>query len=261
MRIVQGTTFTDTSAAAAQVLVNEGMAKKLWPGQSAIGRRLRVVYQGNDKAPWSTVVGVVADARLSGLTSDATEPILYGAGTSMFRPSLLVRGPGESQFLSALAAIPGQIDSRLPPPQVRDIEEVIHKSAARPRFTLYLLGIFAIVAVGLAAVGLYGVLAYNVAQRTREIGIRMALGAPRRRVARDVLGHAMLLVAIGAAIGMLVARGGTKLLAYTLYGVQQTDVVSFVAAAMSLVAIAVLASLVPVRRAIAIDPVIAMKAD
>ena len=261
MRIVQGTSFTDTTAAAAQVLVNEGMAKKLWPGQSAIGRRLRVVYQGNDKEPWSTVVGVVADARLSGLTSDAAEPILYGAGSSMFRPALLVRGPGESRFLSALAAIPRQIDPRLPPPQVRNIDELIRTSAARPRFTLFLLGLFAIVAVGLAAVGLYGVLAYNVAQRTREIGIRMALGAPRRRVARDVLGRGMLMVAIGSAIGLLVARGGTKLLAHTLYGVQQTDLVSFAAAAVTLVVIAMLASLVPVRRAIAIDPVIAMKAD
>jgi putative ABC transport system permease protein len=259
MRIVQGTTFTDTSAAAAQVVINEGMARQLWPGQSPLGRRLRVVY--NKSGDWSTVVGVVGDARLSGLTSDAAEPIMYGAGTSMFHPSLLVRGAGESAFLSALTNLPRQIDPRLPPPQVQDVEHTMRTSMARPRFTLFLLGIFAIVAVGLAAVGLYGVLAYNVAQRTREIGIRMALGAPRRRVARDVLGQGMLMVVIGSAIGLIAARGGTRLLEHTLYGVAQTDVVSFAGAAISLVAIAMLASLVPVRRAIAIDPVIAMRAD
>jgi predicted permease len=260
MRIVEGTSFTDTTAAAAQVLVNEGMARKLWPGESAVGRRLRVVYQGHARE-WSTVVGVVADARLSGLTEDAAEPILYGAGVSNFRPALLVRGAGEAQFLSAVAAIPRQIDPRLPPPQVRDIEEVIHKSAARPRFTLFLLALFAVVAVGLAAIGLYGVLAYNVAQRTREIGIRMALGASRRSVARSVLTQGLAMVVAGSVIGLLVARVGTKLLEHTLYGVQRHDLTSFIIASAALLGIATIACLVPVRRAITVDPVIAMRAE
>ena len=259
MRIREGTTFTDTSEAAAQAIVNEGMAKKLWPGQSAIGRRLRVVY--NNSGEWRTVVGIVADARLSGLTDDASEPILYGTSISVFQPALLVRGPEDSRVLAALAAIPRQIDSRLPPPQVRDIGETMRKSTARPRFTLFLLGVFAIVAVGLAAVGLYGVLAYNVAQRTREIGIRMALGASRRQVARSVLTRGLLMTGNGAAIGLLAARGGTTLVAFALYGVRETDAVSFATAAVALLTIAVMAALVPMRRAISIDPVIAMRAD
>ena len=259
MRIVEGTVFTDTSEAAAQIVVSASMAKKLWPGQSAIGRRMRVVY--NNSGDWNTVVGVVADARLSGLTDDASEPMMYGTSAAAFQPALVVRGSGETQFLAALAALPRQIDRRLPPPQVRDIGETMRKSLARPRFTLFLLAIFAVVAVGLAAIGLYGVLAYNVAQRTREIGIRMALGASRRSVARSVLTQGVLMVAVGSVVGLLVARVGTRLLEHTLYGVQRHDVTSFIAAAGILLLIATIACLVPVRRAVTVDPVIAMRAE
>lgn len=259
MRIVEGTVFTDTSEAAAQIIVSQSMAKKLWAGQSPVGRRMRVVY--NNSGEWNTVVGVVADAKLSGLTDDASEPILYGTSMAAFQPALVARGNGEAQFLRALAALPRQIDRRLPPPQVRDIGETMRKSLARPRFTLFLLAIFAVVAVGLASIGLYGVLAYSVSQRTREIGIRMALGASRRSVARAVVTQGFLMVAVGSVIGLLVARVGTKLLEHTLYGVQRHDVPSFVAAAVALVVIAAIACLVPVRRAIAVDPVIAMRAE
>ena len=263
IRIVEGTGFTDTTNAAGQVIVNEGMARSLWPGESPVGRRIRVAYGPN--SPWNTVVGVAANASTVGLTQDANAPLLYGplnAG-SFFTPAVLARASdgASASFMPHLTAVVSDIDPLLPPPTVQAVEEAMRSTMARPRFTMLLLGIFAAVAVGLAAVGLYGVLAYNVAQRTREIGIRMALGATRRRVARDVLMQGMLMAVVGAFAGLLAARWGTKLLAHTLYGVQQTDPLSFVAGSMLLLVIAILASLIPVRRAVAVDPQIAMRAD
>jgi putative ABC transport system permease protein len=261
MRLVEGTTFTDTSAAAAQVIVNEGMARKLWPGSSPIGKRLRVVYAG--QGDWWTVVGVVANASTTSVTGDASTPTLYGTlgGRSFFRPTLLIRATSDARFVPLLNGIVSSIDPRLPPPEVRSVEDAMNATMARPRFMLFLLGIFALVAVSLAAIGLYGVLAYSVAQRTREIGIRMALGASRGEVARSVLVQGLLMAVIGSLIGLLAARGGVKLVAHTLYGVRHDDLLSFGLGAAILTAIALIACLVPVRRAVAIDPLIAMRAE
>jgi putative ABC transport system permease protein len=259
MRLVEGTTFTDTTTAAAQVIINQGMARKQWPGQSALGRRLRVVYNGEGQ--WKTVVGVASDALMKGLTHDASEPLLYTPGTGRFRPTLMMRTSGDARIIPTLAGLVSSIDSKLPPPGVSSVEDVMRKSIARPRFTMFLLTIFTMVAVGLAAVGLYGVLAYNVAQRTREIGIRIALGASRRRIARTVMSQGLVLAGVGAVIGLIAARSSVKLIGGMLYGVQQTDGISFVGGASALVAIAVLACLVPIRRALSVDPLIAMRAE
>ncbi|MEX2179312.1 MAG: ABC transporter permease [Gemmatimonadaceae bacterium] len=261
IRIVQGTNFTDTTAAGAQAIVNEGMAQQLWPDGSAIGRRVRVVYGGS--GDWKTIVGVAANASTVGVTRDANVPMLYGAhdDASFFSPALLVRASGGAPVVQALTGIAAAVDPLLPPPRVQAVEDAMRSTMARPRFTMLLLGIFAAVAVALAAVGLYGVLAYNVAQRTREIGIRMALGASRRRVAREILSQGLLMVVLGAVAGLVAARLGTKLLAHTLYGVQQTDPLAFAGGTAVLIVIAVLACVVPVRRALAVDPQIAMRAD
>ncbi|MEX2153828.1 MAG: ABC transporter permease [Gemmatimonadaceae bacterium] len=259
IRMVRGTTFTDTSAAALQAIVNEGFARKHWPGQSPIGRRLRILYDG--KGEWHTIVGVAADAMTRGLTEDAGEPLLYMPGTGVFRPSVIVRTSGGARMMPVLAGIVSSIDRRLPPPQMSSVELQMQKSIARPRFTMFLLMIFTIVAVGLAAIGLYGVLAYSVAQRTREIGIRMALGASRRLVARSVLSQGLALAVLGALIGLVAARGGVKLLGSMLYGVQQGDAASFAVSAVVVVVVAVAACLWPVRRALSVDPLIAMRAE
>jgi len=259
MRIVQGTTFTDTSEAAAQVIINEGFAREHWPGQSPLGRKLRVVYNGEGN--WRTVVGVVSNALVGGLLTNASAGMVYMPGTSWFRPTLVVRMSGDARILQTLSNVVAGLDSHLPPPQITSIESAMAKTIARPRFTMFLLLVFTVVAVGLAAIGLYGVLAYTVAQRTREIGIRVALGATRRRVARAVLSQGLLLTLLGAAIGLVAARGSVKLISSMLYGVQRTDVVAFAAGAGLLVIIALLACLVPVRRALAVDPLIAMRAD
>lgn len=261
IRIVEGTTFTDTTAAAGQMIVNEALARRLWPGQSPVGRKLRLNYGGG--GDWKTIVGVAANSMTAGLTSDRDAPMMYFpiGHSSFFRPQLLIRTGGDARIAGILAGLVQSIDPRLPPPGVRSIEDAMRSTAARPRFMLVLLGIFAALAVGLAAVGLYGVLAYTVALRTREIGIRMALGATRRVVARSVILQALAMAGAGAALGLLAARWGVKLVSHTLYGVPETDPVSFTAGALVLGAIAVVACLLPVRRAVSVDPMIAIRAD
>jgi hypothetical protein len=259
MRILEGTSFTDTTTAAGQVLINEGMARKYWPGRSAVGRKLRVAYDG--KGDWRTVVGVVANASTHGLTSESSQPMLYTPGLSFFDPTLLLRTTGDARMIPALMALVASMDAKLPPPEVTSISEAMRRSMAKPRFTMLLLIVFTFVAVGLAAVGLYGVLAYSVAQRTREIGIRMALGASRRVVARSVLSQGLVLAGIGAVLGLIAARWGVKLVSSMLYGVQQTDGLSFLAGGIVLLIIATVACLIPVRRAVSVDPLIAMRAE
>jgi putative ABC transport system permease protein len=259
MRLVEGTTFTDTTTAAAQVIINEGMARKHWQGRSPIGRKLRVVYNGT--GDWKTVVGVVADAYTQGLTSEASRPMLYTPGPGFFAPTLLVRTTGDASMIRNLSALAMRLDAKLPPPEVTSVADALRKGIAKPRFTMFLLMIFTLVAVGLAAVGLYGVLAYSVAQRTREIGIRIALGASRSVVAKSVMSHALMLAGIGGLIGLVGARWGVKLVGSMLYGVRQTDATSFVTGATILALVALLACLVPMRRALAVDPLIAMRAE
>ncbi len=258
--IVQGTSFTDTSKAAAQVVVNEGMAHKEWPGQSPIGRRLRLLNE-DGSGDWYTVVGVAADSRVFGLTSDPSQRMLFAAASEHFNPTLLIRTNGLAQPIAALRAMVSQTDPTLPQPDVSSVAEAMSGSIAQERFTMLLLGVFSVLALVLAAVGLYGVMAYAVAQRTREIGIRMALGASRRDVGRAVVRQGVTLAVIGGAIGLGASLWATSLLTKMLYGVAHTDAVSFIAGAVVLLGTAVLACAVPARRAVSIDPAIAMRAD
>jgi putative ABC transport system permease protein len=257
--IVEGTTFTDTTDVAGQVIINVGMARKYWPNQSALGHKLRVISWGG-KGEWKTIVGVVADAFTTGLTRESSKPMLY-LPPGFLRATILVRTAGDARLIPALGGIVSSMDPHLPPPRVTSVEDAMRKSIARPRFTMFLLLVFTIVAVGLAAIGLYGVLAYTVAERTREIGIRMALGAARRDVARSVMAQGLALAGVGAVLGLIAARAMVRLIATMLYGVERTDPVAFSAGAILLVIIALLACLVPVRRALAVDPLIAMRAD
>ena len=257
--IVRGTTFTDTTTAAGQVIVNDGFARKHWPGQSGVGKRLRIVYGGQGQ--WLTVVGIAGDALTAGLAENASDPLLYKPGSGVFRPQILLRTTNETASLPMLARIATSLDDRIPPPEMSSVAVTMQKSIGRQRFTMFLLLTFTFVAVGLAAVGLYGVLAYSVSQRSREIGIRIALGASRTRVARAVLMQGLALGALGAVIGLVGARWGVRVVAKLLFGVQQTDVTAFALGAVVLMVITALACLVPVRRAVSVDPLIAIKAD
>jgi putative ABC transport system permease protein len=256
--ILQGTTFTDTTEAAHQVIVNQGLAKRYWKGASPIGRRLRVVYNG--QGDWHTIVGVAGNAFTSGYTAEASTPLLY-VPTGPHPSTLLVRTTGTSRTMPALRALVAAIDPRLPPPNVSNVAAAMSETIAGPRFTMLLLTMFTGLALLLAAVGLYGVMAYSVAQRTREIGIRVALGATRRQIARAVVRQGLVLAAGGVVVGLVAAHWATQLVQNMLYGVARSDLLSFFVGALVLIATALLACLVPMRRAVAVDPLVAMRAE
>jgi putative ABC transport system permease protein len=259
IRVLQGRTFSDTTEKSNEVIVNEGFVRKFWHGENAVGRRLRIAF--NNKGDWSTIVGVVADAYTSGLTSQANDALLYMPFHGQFQPALIVRTtPGTNAIATVRSLVPA-IDRHLPPPSVTNVEDAMLESIASPRFTMLLLALFTVLALVLAAVGLYGVLAYAVAQRTREIGIRIALGATRRTIARAIIGQGAVLALCGVAIGLGGAHWATKFIASMLYGVPRGDPYSFVAGALLLFATALVACLVPMRRAVAVDPLIAMRAE
>jgi len=259
IKLREGTTFSDTSEKSDQVLVNEGFAAKYWPNGSAVGKRLRVVFNGN--GDWMTIVGVVANAFTSGLTMEASQPMLYTTFQGRWQPALIIRATPGTNAIAAVRALVPQIDRHLPPPNVTNVEDAMRDSIATPRFTMLLLGLFTLLALVLAAVGLYGVLAYAVAQRTREIGIRIALGATRRAIGRVILGQGVLLAAGGIVIGLAGAFWASRFLDKMLYGVPRGDPLSFVAGTGLLLATAMAACLVPMRRAVGVDPLIAMKAE
>jgi putative ABC transport system permease protein len=260
IRIVEGSLFTDTTAAAGQVIVNAAFARSHWPAGGALGHRVRVAYQGT--GPWRTIVGVASDALTAGPGVISTAPLLYSPfGAPSLQESIMVRTDRGMDLAGVVRALVKSIDPQQTPPGVQSTETVVARRIAGPRFTMLLLTMFTILALLLAAVGLYGVMAYSVAQRTREIGIRVALGATQGRIAKAVVLRGVLLAFIGAAIGLGGAYWGTRLIAEMLYGVAPLDVASFATGAVVLVLTAVVACVVPTRRALAVDPIRAIRAD
>ena len=257
--LVQGTTFTDTTAAAAQVIINEGMARRFWPGTSAVGHRVRVESGGH--GTWMTVVGVARDASTGGVTMNVTDPMLYEPPPPYFSPTLLFRAADPERVLPAVRRMVTDMNAAIPPVQVNNIGDAMASTIARPRFTMLLLTIFTGLALVLAAVGLYGVMAYAVAQRTREIGIRVALGATNGRIARSVVGRGLLLATVGMGAGLIGAHWGTRLLANMLSGISRNDPWSYGLAAAALLGTAVAACVVPTRRAARVDPMVAMRSE
>ena len=271
-RLVRGRWFTDADAAATMpvAVVNETMARAYWGGEeAAIGGRLRLgSYPGR---PWAAIVGVVADERHNGVTDIVKEklfvphvqwPVLTNGGDSMRNLFLVVRTTDDP--MSVAGAVRGEIrqmDASLPVADVRSMDEVVSIALATPRLTGSLLGAFAAIALALAAVGIYGVLAYLVSQRTHEIGLRLALGADRSQVLRMVLGQGLSLAAIGVVTGLAGAFALTRLMRGVLYGVRPGDPATFVTVAAVLLLVALVASLLPARRATKVSPAVALRAE
>lgn len=261
-----GTIFTDTSAASRQVLINAGFARSHWgKASSPIGQHVRIGPDADE--PWYTVVGVVGDAKTDGPHAESTAPMLYfpwaeppDTVTPPQLPAVLVRAREGTAVLPLVTRASREVGLR-GVPRVDNVAEMLRGQMAAGRYIMLLLTIFASLALVLAAVGLYGVMAYTVSQRTREIGIRIALGAPRTRIARSVLLRGVLLAVAGAALGVVGAHWGTRLVESSLYGVTRTDPWSLAAGVIVLVAAAVVACVVPTRRALAVDPMTAIRAD
>ncbi len=254
----EGTNFRDTTAAANEVIVNEGFARSHWAPGRAVGHRLRVAE--TDSEPWMTIVGVVNDAMTTGPRTVSHAPFLYvPIDTGRPGKTVLVRVDGGAAALKPAVAIGHQLGMR--DVAIDGTEAFISRSLSEPRFMTMIMSVFGALGLLLAAVGLFGVMSYTVTQQTREIGIRVALGASSANVVNRVLVRGAALAVTGALLGLVGASWGTKLIESQLHGVERIDPMSFIAGAVVLVGAALLACVVPARRALAIDPVSAIRAE
>ena len=251
----------DTAQASRVILINETLAKEYFPGEDPVGKRLGFGRRATPQTNYREIVGVVGNVRFFGLNQEETAAIYFPhAQVASRRMNIVARTEGDPMAIAAaLRSAVWRFDRDLAIPSLQTLEEVISGSLTARRFTLLLLGAFSALAMLLAAIGLYGVMAYAVAQRTREIGIRMALGAHPRDVLRLVLGQGMALTGVGLAIGIALALALGRSMSSLLYGLAPHDPATFAAVAMLLAGVAALASYIPARRAMRVDPVVALR--
>jgi putative ABC transport system permease protein len=240
-------------------VINGAMARKFFPGEDPLGKRINLGDPAD--TPWITVVGVVGDARTGGLDQEPYPQVYLPAAQFPRRAGTFVaRAKGDPAALApALRRELAAIDKDLPLYNVRTMEQVLSDSVSRRRFQMILIAAFAGVGLLLAAVGIYGVISYSVAQRRHEIGVRMALGARAADILRLVVGQGLVLTLLGVGAGLAGALMLTRLLAGLLYGVSATDPLTFAGVALALLGVALLACLVPARRATKVDPMIALR--
>ena len=263
VRLIEGRFLEprDGNTATPGVVVNASMARTFWPRQSPIGRRVR---PGGPNMPWFTVVGVVADVKNAGLNKPA--------GTELFLPYRVARGFGLTSPYVALktARDPlslttevrravASIDPSLPLAKVRTIDDVMAAASSRPRFMTMILTMFSVLALGLATVGIYGLIAYSVEQRTSEFGIKMALGAEPRQLLLQVIQQGLSIAIIGVVVGVIGALLFTRSMEGLLFGVSHLDISSFLVSAATLLAATLAASFLPALRAMRIEPIKALR--
>jgi predicted permease len=248
----------DTDSFPSVAVINETMAKTYWPNQDALGNRLKLSPR---TSPWTTVVGIVADARTESLAS-AQVPQLY---VSLYQRqgkhlAIFLRGHVETAALARQVREQVQsINSALPLFGEETLDETVSASLAVRRFSMQMIALFAVTALLLAALGIYGVISYVVSERTHEIGVRLALGAGRADVMRMVVRQGMSLAISGTVVGLGGALVVARALAGLLYGVRPADPLTFGAVTVVLITVALIACYVPARRAIRVDPVIALR--
>jgi len=262
--IIQGRAIDsrDVAGGAPVVVVNRLLASQLFPDGDAVGRRLRLVNPEQSDA-WRTIVGVVGDVRYRGLEED-TQPTLYTpfAQTPFMWLYVMVRTPVVSEsMVRSLREATSSAHPSLTAADPRPMRAVLAETVAQPRFNMLLVSSFAVLALLLSAIGIYGVVAYSVARRTQEIGIRMALGAGRADVLRMVLAEGVAMAAAGVMLGLAACAVMTRLMSGLLVGIAPRDPVAFTAGAVLLLAVAVLASFVPAHRATRVEPVTALRAE
>jgi putative ABC transport system permease protein len=259
----QGRAFTATEDAGGGgfvALINETMARHYWPADSPLGKRIR--FGRNPADPWWTIVGVFRDHKQGGVDQGLRDQVYtpYASRYSWSTMSLIVRTAGDPlRAVGMVRAELARLDPTVPLYNVRSLADIVRQSYWDRQLYGTTFALFAGVALLLAAIGIYGVMAYAAAQRTHEIGVRLALGAGRRDVMRLVVGHGLGLALGGVAAGTLGAMGVTRVLTSLLYGVGPLDAVSFIGMAVVLVCVAVLASYVPARRAARVDPMVALR--
>ncbi|HQR35633.1 MAG TPA: ABC transporter permease, partial [Blastocatellia bacterium] len=271
-----GRDFTDrdTLDAPKVVIVNETLAHKYWPSEDAIGKRLTLDNPRNPTQPvqWLTVVGVIKDLKQGSWTNAPTNEIylpfqqdaIFSSGTAgpFTAMTLVVRTSVSPESLgNIIQQSVWSLDRNLPVSNIVSMEHIVADMLWQPRFNLQLIGLFAALALVLAAVGLYGVMSYSVAQRTHEVGLRMALGAGKAEVIKLMVGQGMKLALAGVGLGLLAAFGLTRLMTTLLFGVSATDPLTYAGIALALTLVALLACWIPARRAAKVDPMIALRCE
>jgi putative ABC transport system permease protein len=248
----------DDTNATRVVLINEAFSKKFLPGQESIGQRLN--FGGGEKET-QEIIGVVADVQDDDLDGEF-DPIAYSpyAQNASFNMSLIIRGAQEpTRLASAVLSEVRALDPNVPVSNIKPVAQMIYERMSPKRLMTYMMAIFALIALLLASVGIYGVMSYAVTQRTREIGVRMALGAQAVDVLKLVVKNGMAMALVGVAIGLAGAYALTRLLANLLFKVAPTDLMTFAAVSISLIVVALIACYVPARRATKVDPLVALR--
>ena len=252
---------SDTATSAPVVIINSAMAKRFWPGQDPIGKQ---VAPRASIFPLATIVGIAANTKYLSMREEPG-PLMYvpynqKTYLTLFTMQAIVRTvAAPASIIGGVREAIRSVDPDVPITNVSTLEEARDKSVAQTRFAVIVLATFAMLALALASIGLYGVISYAVVQRTHEIGIRMALGAHRRNVFAMVLGEGARLAAIGLGVGLAAALGVARLLTHFLYGVQPTDPATFAGVSLLLLGVALAACYIPARRAMKVDPMVALR--
>jgi len=261
--VIRGRTFTEADNNKGQpvVIINETLARRYWRGEDPVGKRVKFGQGQAFNRPWMAIVGVVGDIKSDGFDA-SSDSILYTPSNQ--RPSyasvLYMRTAVDPAIVGeAIRREVQAVDPNIPVFDVRTMEDVVAKYLAERRFALELLGVFAGVAMLLASIGIYGVMAYTFSQRTNEIGIRMAMGAQPRDILRIAVGEGAAVVAVGVACGLIGSAILTRFLQSMLFGVKSTDPMTFATIAALLTVVTLLACLVPAHKATRVDPLIALR--
>jgi putative ABC transport system permease protein len=260
---LKGRSFTeqDRDNTAKVIIVNEAVASRYWPNGDAIGKRLGFFEDDPGKQVWREIVGVVGNVRHKALEIEVTAEVYfpYKQLPRNFM-NLVVRSASDpSSMVPAIRNQVLSVDKDQPVSDIMTMDQRVARSVASKRFVMSLLGAFSLLALGLAAVGIYGVMAYLVTQRTQEIGVRMALGAQKRDVLKLVVGRGMALAVMGIAIGLVASLALTRLMRSLLFEVTPTDWLTFVITSLVLLTVALLACYIPARRAAKVDPLVALR--
>jgi putative ABC transport system permease protein len=263
MSALSGRLFTafDSETTPAVAVVNEAMARTFWPNVDPIGAHVKL--SRSPSAPWTTIVGIIADARTETLAEPGV-PQIYASAYQKTSKHLAIFLRGSTDTVATadrVRDIVQSLDPTLPVFGAGPLSNAVSGSLAARRFGMQIVALFALIALLLAALGIYGVMSYTIAARTQEIGIRLALGAPRERIFAEIVGRGLTLAIAGTVVGVLCAAVVARLMAGVLYGIRPLDPITFAGVAIPLVSVAALACSIPARRALRIEPLLALRCD